>query len=73
LSARQADGSYSPEIAAAESGRAYWGENYTRLCEIKSRYDPKNVFRNPQSVALPTAADISGEDNSGNAAQDAPV
>lgn len=29
---------------------AYYGDNYARLAKIKHRYDPKGLFRNPQSV-----------------------
>lgn len=25
-------------------GRAYWGENYPRLCEIKEKWDPDRIF-----------------------------
>ena len=28
----------------------YFGDNYDRLSEIKSKYDPMNYFGNPQSV-----------------------
>jgi FAD/FMN-containing dehydrogenase len=30
--------------------RAYWGDNLTRLMQIKATFDPKNVFRHAQSV-----------------------
>lgn len=28
----------------------YWGENYARLREIKSKYDPSDVFTKPFTV-----------------------
>ncbi|EME42908.1 hypothetical protein DOTSEDRAFT_153101 [Dothistroma septosporum NZE10] len=32
---------------------AYWGGNVDRLEQIKKDLDPDNVFRNPQSIAVP--------------------
>ncbi|MEK5057092.1 FAD-binding protein [Paenibacillus sp. FSL H7-0326] len=31
-------------------GPVYYGKNYARLKKIKAKYDPKNVFNNPQSI-----------------------
>jgi FAD/FMN-containing dehydrogenase len=32
------------------SVRRAYGPNYTRLCELKERYDPKNFFANNQNI-----------------------
>jgi FAD/FMN-containing dehydrogenase len=32
------------------SVRRAYGANYTRLCELKERYDPKNLFANNQNI-----------------------
>jgi FAD/FMN-containing dehydrogenase len=31
---------------------AYWGQNLARLKQIKSKFDPDNIFRHAQSVPL---------------------
>jgi hypothetical protein len=43
----------SPKIPNGQ--RAYWGENLPRLQQLKARYDPHDVYHNPQSV-LPVAS-----------------
>lgn len=36
------------------AGVLYHGANYPRLQQIKAKWDPNNVFRNPLSIALPS-------------------
>ncbi|KZW02826.1 FAD-binding domain-containing protein [Exidia glandulosa HHB12029] len=43
-------GYVDPLLPAHEWPEAYWGQNYKRLREVKTKYDPQDVFRNPQSV-----------------------
>lgn len=43
-------GYVDPLLPAHEWPEAYWGANYARLREVKTKYDPRDVFRNPQSV-----------------------
>ncbi|KIJ25606.1 Glucooligosaccharide oxidase [Sphaerobolus stellatus SS14] len=43
-------GYVDPLIPKAKWPTQYWGANYPRLLQIKKKYDPKNVFSNPQSV-----------------------
>ncbi len=39
-----------PDQGIKCSGPVYYGKNYARLKKIKAKYDPKNVFNNPQSI-----------------------
>lgn len=34
----------------AKAGPTYWGENYPALQALKKKWDPRDVFHNPQSV-----------------------
>jgi FAD/FMN-containing dehydrogenase len=43
-------GYVDPLIPKTRWPTQYWGANYPRLLEIKKKYDPKQVFSNPQSV-----------------------
>ncbi|KAM0424882.1 hypothetical protein ACHAPT_009938 [Fusarium lateritium] len=38
------------QLKADRAAEMYWGSNLPRLEKTKAAYDPKNVFRNPQSV-----------------------
>jgi FAD/FMN-containing dehydrogenase len=42
-----------PSIDFPAWERAYYGDNYAKLQQLKLRYDPENLFRHPQSVRLP--------------------
>jgi FAD/FMN-containing dehydrogenase len=46
------DGAYAnyADASITDYGTAYWGANYPRLQQVKSAYDPGNLFRFPQSV-----------------------
>jgi hypothetical protein len=48
-----ANGAYVnvPNIGMEDWAGAYWGGNLDRLREIKTRYDPDNVFQYEQSIA----------------------
>jgi rhodanese-related sulfurtransferase len=39
-----------PDQGIKNSGPVYYGANFPRLRRVKAKYDPENVFRNPQSI-----------------------
>ncbi|MFD1171079.1 FAD-binding oxidoreductase [Oceanobacillus picturae] len=39
-----------PDFNIRDFGRAYYGTNFDRLRKVKTKYDPNNVFRYPQSI-----------------------
>ena len=41
-------GYVDPKLEDAQE--QYWGDNYQELRRVKKRWDPKEVFWNPQSV-----------------------
>jgi hypothetical protein len=41
---------YNGYVSLDDTIESYFGTNFRRLQEIKTKYDPKNIFRNPLSV-----------------------
>lgn len=41
-------GYVDPALPDGEAQEEYWGSNYARLQEIKRKYDPGDLFHNPQ-------------------------
>jgi hypothetical protein len=41
-----------PDLQFQDWSKMYYGDNYTRLQNVKKRYDPGNLIRHPQSVQL---------------------
>ena len=39
-----------PDINFKKWEELYYGANYSRLQQIKNKYDPKNIFRHEQSI-----------------------
>jgi hypothetical protein len=46
-------GYVEPSLGDGPGQLAYWRSNYPKLQEVKAKYDPTDIFRNPQSVRLP--------------------
>jgi hypothetical protein len=40
-----------PDQGIKNSGPVYYGANYPRLRRVKAKYDPGNIFNNPQSIS----------------------
>jgi FAD/FMN-containing dehydrogenase len=41
-----------PELTAEEYPKLAWGDNFSKLQQLKHRYDPGNLFRWPQSIRV---------------------
>ena len=39
-----------PDINLENWASAYYGDNYSRLQKVKTKYDPGNIFRYEQSI-----------------------
>ena len=39
-----------PNRAIKDWQRQYYAENFSRLVKVKTKYDPHDVFHNPQSI-----------------------
>lgn len=46
-------GYVEPGLGDGPGQLAYWRSNYARLQQVKAKWDPNDVFHNPQSVRLP--------------------
>jgi FAD/FMN-containing dehydrogenase len=40
----------TPDLSIRNWSKAYYGNNFKRLTQVKAKYDPKNIFRYPQSI-----------------------
>ena len=43
-------GYVDPELGRTEAQQTYWGDNLPQLRKVKAKYDPSDLFHNPQSV-----------------------
>ncbi|MBC7864070.1 MAG: FAD-binding oxidoreductase [Bacteroidia bacterium] len=43
-----------PDLGFKNWETAYYGENYSRLQQVKKKYDPENLIRHEQSIKLPS-------------------
>jgi hypothetical protein len=48
-------GYVDPELGRTEAQQSYWGDKLPKLRQIKAKWDPNDVFHNPQSVDPATA------------------